>query len=260
MPSKKGSIAYKARNARKQADRWIKNLSNIVTSKKYTLNERATARQMVNKLEEIRRQTYKPKGKATRESDSIITQATERIKALAKSAKISRGKSGASNLLTQQQINIASRKYERPEDNTSMYTKEEVKAFYRATQKWWENSTKVVNSFDTGVVDQSQINKTIMKKLGTDSLADAFEFITQRPEVKRAIVGYKVGEGKLSETEMTDEQRKMYEQLQTEDNSDTTKGSPPYVLQVIQFGNDELSLRELRAEFRAWKKGKTLEE
>lgn len=256
MPSKKDSTAYRARNARKQADTWIKNLTKVATAHRYTYNQRATARQMVQLLKSLKQDTYKPKGKATSAADAKIEQATAKIKNLANSAKIVKGAKGAANLFTQQQINLASKRYDLPQDNPSMYSQEEVKAFYRATQKIWQPVTKTIGGMDTGVSSTADRNRDIMKALGTNDLSEAFGFITTRPDVQKALVGYKTESGVLDPTSMSDEELELYRQLQGEDTTDSDKGSPNFLAEIVQIGSDTQSLKQLRAEFRAWQKGK----
>lgn len=250
MPSKKGSTAYRAQNARKQADRWMKNLLKIAKPVKagaFSLNQRATARQMVTLFGKLKSQTYQPKGKATPKSDEEINVAIERIRTLANSASIIKGQCGAANLLTQQQINLASKAGKSPADNVSMYSREEVKAFYRATQNLWQPELE-------SKYDKVNINKTIMRALGTNSLQEAFEFVTSLPEVKRALLSYDIESGKLRLEDMDAEQTEMYEQLSTMDTADSDQGSPIFLSLVGQIASDAESIKSLRAAFKEWKR------
>lgn len=211
MPSKKGTVAYEARNARRQADRWIKSLSKIEADKSgTTLNERAAAHQLITELKKQKGLTYQLTHKPNQKEQDKIKQASAVIRSLASSASMSKGKHGASNLFTQQQINIASRRHERQEDNTSIYTKEEVKVFYRSTQRIWQQPGELV--------DTHSINKKIMNALGTKSLKEAFDIVISHPQNQKVLEQIRLG--KMRKSDMTKEQLELYEKLREKDTSD----------------------------------------
>lgn len=233
MPSKKGSVAYYARNARRQVDRWTNALGKITRNRNGTTkNERAAARQMINQFKQLKSQTYKPKGKSTKESDQSIQEAVFQIRSLAKAAKMATGEQGASNLFTQQQINIASRRYEKPEDNPSIYTREEVKVFYRSTQRIWQTPGEPV--------DTHTINRKIMNYFKTSSLKEAMEKVLNAPQNKQLLERIKLG--KTPYSQMTDEQRELYEKLR---DSDTSDYDQQYFASEVFMFDDSTDLRKL---------------
>lgn len=233
MPSKKGSVAYYARNARRQVDRWTNALAKIISNREGTTkNERAAARQMINQFKQLKSQTYNPKGKSTKESDQSIQEAVFQIRSLAKAAKMSTGKQGASNLFTQQQINIASRRYEKPEDNPSIYTREEVKVFYRSTQRIWQTPGEPV--------DTHTINRKIMNYFKTSSLKEAMDKVLNAPQNKQLLERIKLC--KTPYSQMTDEQRELYEKLR---DSDTSDYDQQYFASEVFMLDDSTDLRKL---------------
>ena len=107
----------------------------------------------------------------------------------------------------------------------SIYTKAQVKAFYRATQKIWQNPN--------GLTDQSKINKKIMDYFGTDNLAVAMELALSTPGAQKALRLQELAD--TDKSQWTEEQRKFYERAMAEDTSDDKQGSPPEQIYVYQF-------------------------
>lgn len=240
MSTKNKALYQAARNARRRADTWIKNLNKIAydtRSGKHTAEERKEARSEIKKLKEQRQATYFGRGKNKKSAQEVM-QGIAATNALANSAKIIKTANGAANLVTQHQINLATKK-----NGNSIYTKEEVKAFYRATQKIWFGADLSINR-----------NKLIMEAIGTTSLSEAFEFITSLPSVRKAIQGYEGETKQLKEDELTKEQLEFYSQMMTEDDADADVGSPTYLEEVPMIGNDSDSIANLRYAFQIWKK------
>ena len=230
MPVKYGSTAYYAKLARRRANNAIRELNRIASDPSAAINERATARRLESELKRQYKATYKYQGltnsgKRKIASQSDIEQATARINSLANTSKIARGKKGAKNLFTQDQINMATRRGTDTATNPSIYTKAQVKAFYRATQKIWQNPN--------GLTDQSKINKKIMDYFGTDNLAVAMELALSSPGAQKALRLQELAD--TDKSKWTEEQRKFYERAMAEDTSDDKQGSPPEQIYVYQF-------------------------
>lgn len=230
MPVKYGSTAYYAKLARRRANNAIRELNRIASSPSATTNERATARRLESELKRQYKSTFKyqgldKNGKRKIASQADIEQATARINSLANTSKIARGRNGAKNLFTQDQINMATRRGMDTATNPSMYTKAQVKAFYRATQKIWQNQN--------GLTDQTKINKKIMDYFGTKDLAVAMELALSTPGAQKALRLQELAETDISK--WTQEQREFYERAIAEDTSDDKQGSPPEQIYVYQF-------------------------
>lgn len=230
MPVKFGSTAYYARLARRRANTAIRTLNEIASNPTKSTNERATARRLEAEIKRQYKATFKNQGvtrsgKKKYASQADIEQATARINSLANTSKIARGKNGAKNLFTQDQINMATRRDMDNAANPSMYTKAQVKAFYRATQKIWQNPD--------GMTDQTQINKRIMEYFGTKDLAVAMELALSTPGAQKALRLQELGE--MDKSQWTQEQREFYERAMSEDTSDDRQGSPPEQIYVYQF-------------------------
>lgn len=230
MPVKYGSTAYYAKLARRRANNAIRELNRIASDPTAAINERATARRLESELKRQYKATYKYQGLTNSGNRKIasqadIEQATARINSLANTSKIARGRNGAKNLFTQDQINMATRRGTDAATNPSIYTKAQVKAFYRATQKIWQNPN--------GLTDQSKINKKIMDYFGTDNLAVAMELALSTPGAQKALRLQELAD--TDKSQWTEEQRKFYERAMSEDTSDDKQGSPPEQIYVYQF-------------------------
>lgn len=229
MPVKYGSTAYYAKLARRRANNAIRVLNRISSDPMAATNERATARRLESELKRQYKATFKNQGvtksgnrKVASQAD--IEQATARINSLANTSKIARGRNGAKNLFTQDQINMATRRGT-DATNPSIYTKAQVKAFYRATQKIWQNPN--------GLTDQTKISKKIMDYFGTDNLAVAMELALSTSGAQKALRLQELAD--TDRSQWTEEQRKFYERAMSEDTSDDKQGSPPEQIYVYQF-------------------------
>ena len=100
-----------------------------------------------------------------------------------------------------------------------------MKAFYRATQKIWQNPN--------GLTDQTKINKKIMDYFGTKDLAVAMELALSTPGAQKALRLQELAN--TDKSTWTQEQREFYERAMAEDTSDDKQGSPPEQIYVYQF-------------------------
>lgn len=206
------------------AQRSIKQMNKIIKSSKYTRDEHDAARGIRDKMEDLISQTYFRSPKPNAKERGVIEQANAQIRALTSSAKISRGKNGAANLYTQWQINEASKKRDADEPNPSIYTQEQVKIFYKLTQRVWMNN-------DGSPTDTKMINRRIMEYFNTDSLATAMERALSTKEAKQALAVAAV----QNQEKLTAEQRRLYEEALAEDTEDQVEISPSYLTGLIGF-------------------------
>lgn len=219
-------------------------------SKGTTLNQKATARQAATLLGDIAQMTYSKQGIKNTKSDfnrlrtsggksdfarinsllglsgktsdkQRIKIATAKLNSLVDTYKISYGKYGAANLAAQQQINLATKKVLNEATGKtvyariSMYSPEAVKVFYTSTRKLWQAKPGEI-------LDTSTINRRIMKGLGTSSLEEAFNIVTKQP-TNQALIKQMEEQAGIEIEPLTEEQKKLLEELTEEDTADYDK-------------------------------------
>ena len=236
MPSKKGTLAYLARASRVKGKRAIITLSKIAANKTLPPNQRAAAKSTEIKIRDAIKASYTGRQPLSSSQKKAVEMAMAQIESLVTGVKMTRGKQGAANFATQYQLNLATRRYTGPEAaqeraaNPSVFSREEVKTFYRVTQKIWQNH-------DGTPTDTSQINKRIMRYFNTTSLQTAFERAMSQPSVKTAlqIANYTIDQN----AQLTPEQQKYYYRAEATDNEQEKQGSPDYLVYVVQFDPDK---------------------
>lgn len=232
MPSKKGSTAYLARLSRVKGKRAIVRLAKMINDPNVSVGQKLVAKATTEQIKQAIRETYTGRQPLTGKQKQAIRIASARIESVVAGSKIATGKYGAANLATQFQLNLATKRYtgtdaaKEQAANPSIYSREEVKTFYRVTQKIWQNA-------DGTPTDTSQINKRIMKYFRTASLETAFKRAMSQPSVKYAL---EIAEGKIDQNaELTEEQRAFYEHAESTDNEQDSQVSPDYLVFVVQF-------------------------
>lgn len=185
MPSKKGSQAYDARNARRRIDTAIKSLNKSLKAKGTSINERAAIRGTIKQLKTEKEATYQKAGRKSEEIQAAMIRGSR----LAKSTKILKGPHGTSNISTQFQLNLATKKLKEGEVNVSRYTRGEAKAFYRATQNIWQTP---------GGTNIAEINQIILSYFKDQqerdvSLEEAVDIVLSDPRVREAADSYDLG-------------------------------------------------------------------
>lgn len=236
MPSKKGTLAYLARAARVKGKRSIQTLAKIAANKSIPKNQRMAAKSTEEKIKSAIQASYMGRKPLSGKQKRAIEMSVAQIESLVSGVKITRGKQGAANFATQFQLNLATRRYTGPEAaqeraaNPSIYSREEVKTFYRVTQKIWQNK-------DGTPTDTSEINKRIMRYFKTTSLQTAFERAMSQPSVKTAlqIADYTIDQN----AQLTTEQQRYYDRAEATDNEQDKQSSPDYLTFVVQFDPDK---------------------
>nr|DAI42217.1 MAG TPA: hypothetical protein [Bacteriophage sp.] len=208
MPVKKGTQAYEAKLARRRINRAINNMNKIAKSKSSTLNERAAAKNTLKQLKESLAGTYQKKGRTSEQIAGAIISGSR----LAKSTKIVATKHGKADLATQWQLNLGGKRLKEGEVNISKYTRGEVKAFYRATQKLWQSE---------GKTDIATINKRIISQFGGKSLSEIVDTVLSNPEVRAAADAYDLGK----KHKKTPHETARQEELREGQNEDADKTS-----------------------------------
>lgn len=154
----KKTFSYLARNARRAADRAITNLERLArtTKNKYAAQG---ARQKIENIKAIKQRTYINNAEGKRivgRSNEERTEALEALKEITKSSKFASARGRRNLASTQKQLNLAS------VGLPSIYTKAEVKIFYRATQNAWQREG----------VDFHYRNQAILEYYGYESLSE----------------------------------------------------------------------------------------
>lgn len=232
MPSKKGTTAYIARLSRNKGKRAIERLGKIISNPKSSAGQKLVAKATSEQIKKAINNTYLGRKPLTGKQIQAIKIASAQIESLVAGSKIATGKHGAANLATQFQLNLATKRYKGADaalqqaSNPSVYSREEVKTFYRVTQRIWQN--------DDGMpTDPAVINKRIMKYFRTDSLETAFKRAMSQPSVQHAL---EIAEGKIDQNaQLTAEQRQFYERAESTDTDQDAQRSPEYLVYVVQF-------------------------
>lgn len=232
MPSKKGTTAYIARLSRIKGKRTIERLGKIISNPKSSAGQKLVAKATSEQIKKAINNTYLGRKPLTGKQLQSIKMATANIESLVAGSKIATGRYGAANLATQFQLNLATKRYNGADaaleraSNPSVYSREQVKTFYRVTQSIWQNQ-------DGTPTDTAQINKRIMQYFRTASLETAFKRAMSQPSVKYAL---DIAEGKIDQNaELTEEQRSFYEHAESTDNEQDSQVSPDYLVFVVQF-------------------------
>lgn len=232
MPSKKGTTAYIARLSRTKGKRTIERLGKIISNPKSSSGQKLVAKAISEQIKKAINNTYLGRKPLTGKQLQSVKMATANIESLVAGSKIATGKYGAANLATQFQLNLATKRYKGADaaleraSNPSVYSREQVKIFYRVTQSIWQNQ-------DGTPTDTAEINKRIMKYFRTASLETAFKRALSQPSVRYAL---EIAEGKIDQNaQLTAEQREFYERAESTDTEQDAQRSPDYLVYVVQF-------------------------
>lgn len=212
MARKKNTFAQVARNIRRQADRKIARLKQMESEAKDTYLKHG-ARLRREALEEAKKGTYY---RYTENGVSVKTTEESRREALQKSAQLLKSlqhvsAAGRRNLAsTQTQLNAAS------VGAASMYTQEQVRIFYRATQAAWQRP---------GVKLQDR-NQAILEYYGYENLSQLVsDVLTMNVAAEEAARKTKAME------KLTAEQ----EEYVTESDVREAQSSPTYLQEVVSM-------------------------
>lgn len=208
--AKKNSLGYQAQLARRKMQRAVTRLEKLASSKAADLNSRAAARKTAFDLKAQIAKTY-----VKQNVESVVKSAIARGEQTAEASKIAVGKNGYKNLATQFQLNLGAKKLAEGEVNISSYSREEVKAFYRATQNIW---------FEKGGTDNAAINQKIMKYFHSTDLAQVVDYVLSQPEVQEFLQNSTMAS--IDKDNMTQEEREAWERAVGEDyQADETRSA-----------------------------------
>lgn len=219
--AKRDTYGYRAELARKRADVRIKGLLQVLRSENLPDVTRKVFQKEIMSLNaekaatRIRTKTGKIiPGRTQSELNAALERLNERVEA----TTIYTGDRRRAFKVTQSELNKAS------VGLPSQYTKAEAKIFYKATQKAWQRA---------GVTEHNR-NEAILEYYGRTNLA---AFVKEVLDINELAI--KASEMRTNE-DMTEEQRKEYDEAQRRDNEDSEKGSPIYMSSVItleEFAN-----------------------
>lgn len=224
-----GDMAY---NARKLAQRRVDAMKLAIKSGFYSASEVGQMKASIKQLQkEIRATRMKTKTgkiiKSHTEQERMnainrlqeLSKAQQTLREAKKQIKQLKQNIFRENKITQQQLNLASLKstqeLEKVGSQVGRYTNEQVKRFYQATQKYWEDAK------------EKDRNDAILRGLGMKSLADAVDFVLTSTSEQAKLVK-DIRENNLSYDDMTDEQKAMYNEMAKGDKGDELKPSEEY--------------------------------
>ena len=214
--SKRDTLGYQAQLLRKKAQRRIARLEAVIESESTPKRVRARAESQVREMREAMESTRQRSATGKRYTDRTQTQIREGVSRLEESLKgvAARQKVYESNLeVTQHELNRAS------VGAASVYTKEEAKIFYRATQKIWQREG--IGEHDRNIAILDHYN-SIRKENGLSPLT-LDQIVDYVLEANRDL---KEQQSVSPQEPMTPEQEEFYKQAQRTDSEDHEKGSP----------------------------------
>ena len=234
------SLGDMASSARKYAQRRIDAMKLAIKSGFYDTKEvgqmKSTIKQLQKDMQATRARTKT--GKIIKSHDEQyrmqavnrlidLSQAQQTQREVRKQIRTIKTNIYRENMITQQQLNIASLKstqeVEKAGGQVGRYTSEEVKRFYQATQKYWQDAK------------EKDRNDAILRGLGMKSLADAVDFVLSATSQQADLIK-EIRERNLSYDDMTDEQKAIWNELAKGDKTDEEKGSPLYTYNLPATG------------------------
>lgn len=211
--AKRDTYGYRAELIRRKIKTRIKGISTILENKNLPKRLRDSYEATVLDLRMAQAGTRT----RTKSGKKIVGRTKEKLETslkvaekLAADTEVYTGNRRRGFLFTQNQLNAASAGAD------SVFTKAEVKIFYRATQKAWEGKSSKINR-----------NQAILEYYGRSNLESLVEEVLEIN--KLAVKAASLDPTKF----MTDEQREEYEKAQQADTTDGEKGSPTYMAAVV---------------------------
>lgn len=236
MPSKKGSLSYYTAQLRDMGDRRIARLRRALETAttdrtrswiKSQIKEIKSASQGTRSINPKTGKRYK-----TKTEDYIASQGVRLAKAIAKIPQLYTAKRDTFKV-TQQQLNLAS------VSAPSVYTKNEVKIFYRTTQEMWEEAERewVKKNPDGNVEKDFNRNEAILDAYNREREANGLSPL-QLDEIVQAVLDKNEKATKIAavddaDFDDSDPESVAFREAQQQDNEDGDAGSPPGVGQKL---------------------------
>lgn len=214
--ARKKTTGYEAQNLRRKGQRRIKRLQDLISNDNTTERVRNWAEQQVKEISSAMQGTrqYSKSGKRDKsKTESYIKGQISRLEAAIENVAPVFESRGDSFIVTQTELNRAS------SGTPSIYTNVEARLFYKVTQKLWQREG--VGEHDRNVAILEHYNESRIKKgLEPMSLAEVVEYVLNANKLVQKFQDLDPS------SEMTEEQRKLYEQWQTADGDDNVETSP----------------------------------
>lgn len=213
--AKKNSLSYYAAQLRDAGDRRIARLKASLESKNATTRSKRWAQEHIDRIQELKTATrrYTEEGKLDRsKTDAAVGAAMTRLAKAINEVQPRYTIEGDPFIVTQQQLNLASVK------KPSIYTKDEVQTFYRATQNLWQ----------VAGVGKHERNEAIMDKVNAErrargvselSFQEFVDFVLKAEEEGLTLQNIDPSEP------MDDETRERFEKAQQRDHDDHERDS-----------------------------------
>lgn len=235
MPSKKGSLSYYTAQLREMGERRIARLQRSLETAT-TDRTRSWIKSQIKEIKSASQGTriVNPKTGVRYKSKTegfIAKQATRLAKAISKVPQTYTAKRDTFKV-TQQQLNLAS------VNAPSVYTKNEVKIFYRTTQEIWEEAEREwVKKNPNGDVEKDfNRNQAILDAYNREREANGLSPI-QFDELVQVVIDKNEKAQRISSIDSADfdddEEAKAFREAQQQDNEDGDAGSPPGVGQKL---------------------------
>lgn len=236
MPSKKGSLSYYTQQLREMGERRVARLQRSLE----TASTDRTRKWIKSQIKEINSamqgtRAINPKTGArykTKTEAYIAKQTTRLAKAIARVPQLYTTKRDTFKV-TQQQLNLAS------VNAPSVYTKNEVKIFYRTTQEIWETEEREwVKAHPDGNVEKDfNRNEAILDAYNREREANGLSPL-QFDELVQVVLDKNEKAQRISgidsaDFDDSDPEAKAFAEAQQQDNEDGDAGSPPGVGQKL---------------------------
>lgn len=227
--TKRTQASTEGRNARKRFQRTLTRLEQA-KQQTYSPDMKAQYDQQIKEVERSIQRTYMPKGGwKTDEQRREFREAVTRGDKITEFTKRELGSSQAlKNYNFQQQIKWAS---SANKSALSYIHEEEVKAFYRITQKIW----------DRPEIAPKDRNKAIMDYFGTKDLETAFDRAMSKPGVAKR-VGKEIVNRMLTnadKSDLTEEQLDYMDEEGLKPGEKQPEGSPEWSMTLVPFEPEE---------------------
>ena len=214
--AKKGTTGYQAKRLREMGQRRIERLQAVLGDENTSERVRNWAERQKKEITSAMQGTrqYSKSGKRYKsKSESYIKRQISRLEAAVKEVAPRFTSEGDSFTITQMELNRAS------SGEPSSYTNTETRVFYRVTQKLWQQEG--VGEHDRNVAIMEHYNeKRIKNGLSPMSLEEIVDYVLSANQLVQRFQDLDPS------SDMTEEQRKLYEKWQTADDADNGKTSP----------------------------------
>lgn len=221
--AKKGTTGYQAKRLREMGQRRIERLQAVLGNENTSERVRNWAERQKKEITSAMQGTrqYSKSGKRYKsKSESYIKGQISRLEAAVKEVAPRFTSEGDSFTITQMELNRAS------VGAASSYTRSEVSTFYRATQKLWQQEGVGEHDRNQAILDHYN---SIREENGLSpiSLEDIVDYVLEANKRFQAMQDLD------PEKNMTEEQKKLYEEAQKADNEDNDKKSASEVSATV---------------------------